>query len=175
MRSTGSSAGSPQWAAIIALADQERAAHGQAAIGRAQDTIYSLPSSAFHDITAGGNGYSARVGYDLVTGRGTPVANVLIPELAGLTPPAPTPTPSPSNPSGPTGVTSGTNGSSSTGTTTTTGSTTTGTYNPVGGTTGVGIPIWYIPGFGWGFGGMFGWNFGGFGVNGSAAPVWFMF
>ena len=37
--------------------------------------LYSLPSSDFHDLTSGFNGYSAKAGYDLVTdatlGRGT--------------------------------------------------------------------------------------------------------
>jgi subtilase family serine protease len=109
----GTSAGSPQWAGLIALVNQERAAHGMATIGRAQDALYSAPSSAFHDVASGFNGNSARTGYDLITGRGTPVANLLIPDLAGVTP-LPTPTP-PSNPSPPTntgtGSTSGTSGS----------------------------------------------------------------
>src|SRR5206468_1203787 len=43
--------------------------------------LYSLPSSDFHDITIGFNGYSAKAGYDLVTGLGTPKANLVI---AGL-------------------------------------------------------------------------------------------
>ena len=43
--------------------------------------LYSLPSSDFNDITSGFNGYSATPGYDLVTGLGTPKANLLV---AGL-------------------------------------------------------------------------------------------
>ena len=40
---------------------------------QALPAIYQLPSSDFHDITSGSNGaYSARPGYDLVTGLGTP-------------------------------------------------------------------------------------------------------
>lgn len=173
----GTSAGSPQWAGLIALVNQERAAHGMATIGRAQDALYSAPSSAFHDVASGFNGNSARTGYDLITGRGTPVANLLIPDLAGVTP-LPTPTP-PSNPSPPTntgtGSTSGTSGS--------TGGTTTGTGSTGGGTTttnpppvwGVGVPVWYWPGFGWNFGGgMFGWNLGGWSSGGAYnVPIWF--
>jgi subtilase family serine protease len=175
----GTSAGSPQWAGLVALANQERAAHGLAAIGRAQDTLYSLPGSAFHDITSGYNGNSARVGYDLITGRGTPVANLLIPGLAGVTPPTMTPTnPSPPRTNG-TGATSGTSGSTG-GTTTGTGSTGNGSH---GGTTnnyppvwGVGVPVWYWPGFGWNFGGgLFGWNLGGWSTGGYGVPVWFAF
>ncbi|HUO08464.1 MAG TPA: discoidin domain-containing protein [Phycisphaerae bacterium] len=37
--------------------------------------LYQLSSSDFHDITSGYNGSYAGAGYDLVTGRGTPVAN----------------------------------------------------------------------------------------------------
>jgi len=47
--------------------------------------LYHLPSSAFQDITQGSNGhYSAGPGYDLVTGRGSPVAPQVV---AGLTRP----------------------------------------------------------------------------------------
>ena len=42
-----------------------------------------FPSSAFHDVTSGFNGYSARSGYDLVTGLGTPVASQVIAGLLG--------------------------------------------------------------------------------------------
>ena len=45
-------------------------------------TLYKLPSTDFHDITTGNNGYAAGVGYDLVTGIGTPIANNLIPQLS---------------------------------------------------------------------------------------------
>ena len=34
-------------------------------------------------ITSGSNGYAARAGYNLVTGLGTPVANLLVPDLVG--------------------------------------------------------------------------------------------
>ncbi len=45
--------------------------------------IYSLPSSDFRDIVSGTNGYPAQPGYDLATGRGSPIANLLVPALAG--------------------------------------------------------------------------------------------
>jgi hypothetical protein len=47
--------------------------------------LYALPSADFHDITSGFNGFPAGTGYDLVTGRGTPVANSLIPAMTGNT------------------------------------------------------------------------------------------
>ncbi|HJZ91438.1 MAG TPA: hypothetical protein VKE40_11235, partial [Gemmataceae bacterium] len=125
----GTSASAPQWAALIALANQERAAIGRPTLGRAADVLYSLPRRDFHDITTGGNGYLAGPGYDLVTGLGSPVADLLVPDLAGVGLSATTPSTPPTN-------------------------------SP-GGTGGISIPGWYLPGFGWGFGGMFGWNAGG--------------
>ena len=81
----GTSAASPIWAGLIAIADQGRAlAGGTPLTGYTQTlpALYSLPSADFHDIIYGNNGYSAGPGYDLVTGRGTPVANLLVPALA---------------------------------------------------------------------------------------------
>ncbi len=89
----GTSAGSPQWAAIIALADQ--ADHHP--LGFLNDDLYSLArtrySSVFHDVTTGNNtvsladasgnpvnitGFPATKGWDAVTGLGTPdVAHLL--------------------------------------------------------------------------------------------------
>lgn len=77
----GTSAGAPQWAALIALADQGRTQAGLGTITNAVAAIYSLPASDFHDVTSGGNGFSAVSGYDFVTGRGSPRADLLV---AGL-------------------------------------------------------------------------------------------
>ncbi len=86
----GTSDAAPQWAAIIAIADQGRALAGLGSLDGATQTlpmIYSAPSSDFHDITGGTSTgsphYSAGAGYDLVTGRGTPVANNLVAYLVG--------------------------------------------------------------------------------------------
>ena len=57
--------------------------------------IYQLPSSDFHDITTGSTGvYRAKVGFDQTTGRGTPIANLLVNGLAHSEwlPPPPGPT-----------------------------------------------------------------------------------
>ena len=78
----GTSAGTPQWAGLIALADQQRAQHGLGPLNQAQTQIYNLPASDFHDVVFGSNGYSAGVGYDLVTGLGSPVANRVISGLS---------------------------------------------------------------------------------------------
>lgn len=88
----GTSAGTPQWAALIAIADQGRALNGLGSLDGATQTLpmlyalygTSLYDGAFHDITTGGNGvFSAGPGYDEVTGLGSPQANVLVQYLAG--------------------------------------------------------------------------------------------
>ena len=50
----------------------------QGSLANAQDAIYALPSSDFHDITSGSNGFSASSGYDLASGRGSPIANLVV-------------------------------------------------------------------------------------------------
>ena len=76
----GTSAATPAWAALIAIADQGLVAGGKGTLSntQAQSNLYSLPSSDFHDITSGFNGYSATPGYDLVTGLGSPNASLVI-------------------------------------------------------------------------------------------------
>lgn len=92
----GTSAGAPQWSALMAIADQARGSAGT--LANAQANLYNLPSTDFHDITSGSNGYSAGPGYDLVTGRGSPIANLIVDGLAGATStPSPSPTPPPSS------------------------------------------------------------------------------
>jgi hypothetical protein len=82
----GTSAGAPQWAALIAIADQGRALALAPALS-SSDTlgaIYTMAGTNFHDITSGNNGYAATTGYDLVTGRGTPKANLVINSLVNF-------------------------------------------------------------------------------------------
>jgi hypothetical protein len=81
----GTSLASPLFAGLMAIADQGRALDGAAPLtGNTQTlpAIYSLPSSDYHQITIGYNGYDAGAGYNLVTGLGSPKANLLIPQLA---------------------------------------------------------------------------------------------
>lgn len=81
----GTSAGSPQWAGLIAIANQI-AGHP---LGFINPLLYKIGvnSNAFHDITLGNNtqgavtGYSAGAGWDPVTGWGTPRASFLIAAL----------------------------------------------------------------------------------------------
>jgi hypothetical protein len=90
----GTSAGSPQWAGIVALADQS-AGHP---LGLINPTLYQVASDAagnaqdFHDVTLGDNtyhgvsvtvpGYAAASGWDPATGLGSPQASALVPRLA---------------------------------------------------------------------------------------------
>jgi len=87
----GTSAGSPQWAGITALANQARAGASKGTIGDLNPVLYSIYHGAryasdFHDITVGNDqlvgspvGYSAGPGYDLASGIGSPnVANLIV-------------------------------------------------------------------------------------------------
>ena len=87
----GTSSSAPQWAGLVAIADQI-AGHG---LGQINPTLYTLASGAnystyFYDVTHGNNqtdpaipGYPATTGWDPVTGLGTPNAATLVPALAG--------------------------------------------------------------------------------------------
>ena len=82
----GTSLSAPAWAGLLALVDQGRAAAGESTLNSSsptetQQALYSLPQSDYNVITSGNNGYTAGAGYNLVTGLGTPVANLLVPDL----------------------------------------------------------------------------------------------
>jgi hypothetical protein len=85
----GTSAGAPQWAALVALADQGRVSAGKAVLASSNLTTSPLYNSAtgaayssnYRDITSGSNGFPAVAGYDLATGLGSPLANNLVPYL----------------------------------------------------------------------------------------------
>ena len=89
----GTSFAAPMWAAYLALVNQQLANNGDSTIGFINPTIYaqnisggslsSAYAADFHDITSGTSGsYSAVVGYDLVTGWGSPNGTGLINALA---------------------------------------------------------------------------------------------
>ncbi len=97
--SGGTSLAAPIWAGFIAIADQLRANAGLGTLDGATQTLprlYQLPSSDFHSITAVDSGTPATGdprstdlsagGYNLFTGLGSPVANLLVPGLAGVSP-----------------------------------------------------------------------------------------
>ena len=75
----GTSFSTPVWAGLIAIADQLRAAQALAPLDGPTQTLpglYALPSTDFHVLSGAGTDY------DTVTGRGSPVANALVPDLA---------------------------------------------------------------------------------------------
>jgi subtilase family serine protease len=86
----GTSSGSPQWAGLVAIADQI-AGHG---LGLINPKLYALAAGPnygtyFYDVTTGNNqadpdvpGFPATTGWDPVTGLGTPNAATLLPALA---------------------------------------------------------------------------------------------
>jgi subtilase family serine protease len=89
----GTSASTPLWAGIVALADQ-KAGHP---LGDINPALYALGAANstthdFRDITDGNNdtvaqgrqvrGFDAVAGWDLVTGWGAPLADRLVPDLA---------------------------------------------------------------------------------------------
>jgi uncharacterized repeat protein (TIGR03803 family) len=80
----GTSMSAPQWAALSALANSLRSQSINSAPGIAYSLATANYAGYFHDIISGNNGqYSAGPNYDLVTGLGSPVANQLVPALAG--------------------------------------------------------------------------------------------
>ena len=86
----GTSAGAPQWAGILAIANQGRVANGLGTLTQANAMLYTLyatkSAADFHDITSGSNGhYSAAKGFDAVTGLGSPIVNSLVSDLATAT------------------------------------------------------------------------------------------
>jgi subtilase family serine protease len=94
----GTSAGAPQWAAIVALANEVRGKRGESSLGIATPQLWLLARDKnsyrkdFHDIVLGSNalapgsglpGFDARPGYDFATGLGTPDVSRLLKDLSG--------------------------------------------------------------------------------------------
>ena len=79
----GTSVSAPLMAAYAGLINDTRLAAGKASLGMLNTRLYRVTSpSALTDITTGDNGDMAGMGYDLVTGIGTPVMSVLLKALA---------------------------------------------------------------------------------------------
>jgi subtilase family serine protease len=86
----GTSCSAPQWAGLIAIADQIKGSD----LGYINPALYQIANNPakyaadFYDVTVGNNqtnpsipGYSASTGWDAVTGLGTPNAANLLPDL----------------------------------------------------------------------------------------------
>jgi hypothetical protein len=97
----GTSVAGPIWAGFMALVnEQTQVLGGKPGVGFANPTLYALAASPasyarnFHDVTCGSNpatsntavSYQATVGYDLVTGLGSPTVNLI--SALGKQPPA---------------------------------------------------------------------------------------
>ena len=91
----GTSGAAPVWAALLALADAAPACAGKR-VGYANPALYRAASTSyakdFHDVTQGDNdfgvasqGFSAKRGYDMTTGLGTPNATPLVASLCAGT------------------------------------------------------------------------------------------
>ena len=93
----GTSAGAPQWAALLALANQGRVLALSGNSDLYTSTVAGSPGTInpanFMDISSGTNGADpddiSVAGYDLVTGLGSPLANNLVPALSGPPPQPP--------------------------------------------------------------------------------------
>lgn len=82
----GTSVATPMWAGLLAITNQGRALEGKGALTNAQDAIYRIPESDFHDVTTGYNVVAtAGPGYDEVTGIGTPIAYKVVSDLVNVT------------------------------------------------------------------------------------------
>ncbi len=92
----GTSLAAPQWAGLLAVGNAVRAAGGKAGLGLVQTKLYgniaAVPgsyASSFTDVTSGSNGScgamcTARSGYDLPTGLGSPNSVNLLNALSSL-------------------------------------------------------------------------------------------
>jgi len=87
----GTSAGTPQWAALIAITNSMRAAARKSSLSSTNTTLYSLAktglNSEFRAVTQGSNGTCGKMctagsGYDYITGLGTPRVSALVTALA---------------------------------------------------------------------------------------------
>jgi hypothetical protein len=98
----GTSLSTPQWAGIIAVANASRALSAKPALGAPHSALYgqiaTVPgtyASAFADITQGSDGScitcTAKLGYDQLTGLGTPNVTSLLSVLSGASAPATAP------------------------------------------------------------------------------------
>lgn len=89
----GTSAGCPMWAAIVALANEQRVAAGKKPLTGSDAAIYNIAGSRnplgvslygnfYFDVTRGNNGgFGSTPRFDQVTGLGTPVGSNLVPRF----------------------------------------------------------------------------------------------
>jgi hypothetical protein len=82
----GTSVGAPAWSGMIAIVNQGRVLAGASTLDGPNQTLpalYAISPTDFNDITSGGNGvFNAGLGYDEVTGIGSPRAVDLADDLS---------------------------------------------------------------------------------------------
>lgn len=84
----GTSLATPLMASVLAMANQGRIIRGLVTLSGATDTLpmlYRAPSSVFHDVVIGNNGYPAGPGFDLASGLGTPNQTHFLQYMSGGT------------------------------------------------------------------------------------------
>jgi hypothetical protein len=82
----GTSVASPIMAGLVAVVNQGRSylfSRGSYNGTDFLNALYHLPQSDLVDITTGNNGYAAGAGYDLVTGRGSPIVDRFVSGMIG--------------------------------------------------------------------------------------------
>jgi subtilase family serine protease len=85
----GTSAGAPQWAALFAIANSMRAAAGKGPLSSVHTSLYAIGGAKYHDVIGGSNGScgaicTTGVGYDYVTGLGSPRADSMYSTIDAL-------------------------------------------------------------------------------------------
>lgn len=88
----GTSLSTPQWAALLAVANALRLQAGKTVLGQPHTALYgsvAKTSGPFADISSGSNGSctlcTARAGFDVPTGWGTPNGSAMLTALSGVT------------------------------------------------------------------------------------------
>lgn len=111
----GTSLSSPMWAGLAAVANASRVQAGKSVMGAAHPLLYgqvgAVPTnyaSGFADIRSGSHGTcatcSARIGYDQLSGLGTPNGSTLVSLLSGASAPVAAPVVTPASISGTVGT-----------------------------------------------------------------------
>jgi hypothetical protein len=78
----GTSIAAPMWSGLLAITNQGRALQGVGPLANAQEAVYQIASTDFHDVTSGSNLVaSAGPGYDEVTGLGSPISDLVVHDL----------------------------------------------------------------------------------------------
>jgi subtilase family serine protease len=84
----GTSLSAQLFGGLVAIVNQGRTLRGAGTLDGPSQTLpalYAVSANDYRDVTAGSNGYRTTRGYDLATGRGTPIGTSLVADLVGYT------------------------------------------------------------------------------------------